>query len=270
MKKTVQSIALGLGVVGLSLSACGGSGGDEETAPAATAAPAPAPAPAAPEEPAGPPHLKFAEMTVYEGTTAIFKIHADGKTEVAAPPAAAGGQPTWSAGPQVAPDGTITFKQQKVARVEQDGTIKNLRSNQVVPVKVGQDTLTAQAGGQEVVLQIKEDGAITVPGAPPDKQLRVEGAADAESRRTAMALLGAIFLSAKVGQQQQQAPGGAAPAPGGQPAPGGAAPAPGGAQPAPGGAAPAPGGAAPAPGGAAPAPGGAAPAQPTPPPKPTK
>jgi hypothetical protein len=267
MKKTVHSIALGLGVLGLSLSACGGSGGDEETAPAATAAPAPAPAPAAaPEEPAGPPHLKFAEMTVYEGTTAIFKIHADGKTEVAAPPAAgaaAGAQPTWSAGPSVATDGTITFKQQKVARVEQDGTIKNLRTNQVVPVKIGADTLTAQAGGQEVVLQIKEDGAITVPGAPPDKQLRVEGAADAESRRTALALLGAIFLSAKV-EQQQAAPPGGAPAPGGtQPAPGGAAPAPGGTQ-------PAPGGATPAPGGAAPAPGGAAPAQPTPPPKPTK
>jgi hypothetical protein len=262
MKKTVHSIALGLGIVGLSLSACGGSGGDGETAPAATAAPAPAPAaPAAPEEPAGPPHLKFAEMTVYEGTTAIFKIHADGKTEVAAPPAAAGGQPTWSAGPQVAPDGTITFKQTKVAKVEQDGTIKNLRTNQVVPVKVGQDTLTAQAGGQEVVLQIKEDGSITVPGAPPDKQLRVEGAADAENRRTALALLGAVFLSAKVEQQQA--------APGGQPAPGGAAPAPGGAQPAPGGAAPAPGGTQPAPGGAAPAPGGTQP-QPTPPPKPTK
>ncbi|HKE13410.1 MAG TPA: hypothetical protein VKB80_00980 [Kofleriaceae bacterium] len=237
MKRNLGGIAIGLGALGLSLAACGGGGDKAETTPA-TAAPAAAPAPTPAEDPAGPPHLKFAEMTVYEGTNAIFKIHADGKTEVAGKPAAAGGAPTWSEGPAVTADGTITFKQQKVAKVDQDGTMKNLRNGQVIPVKVGTDTLTAQTPNGDMVLQIKEDGSIAVPGAPAGQGLKVEGATDPETRRTAMALIGAIFLSAKAEA--------AAPQGGAQPAPGGAAPAqPGAAQPAP--AQPAPAAPAPAP-----------------------
>ena len=217
MKKTLNGIAFGLAVLGLAGIGCGGSGGQEqETTPAATVDPAATPAP----EPAGPPHLKFAEMTIYEGTKAIFKIHADGKTEVAG-----GAEPnvTWGEGPVVQADGTIQFKGQKVAKVEQDGTVKNLRTNEVIPVKIGADTLTASGPGGDVVLQIKEDGTIAVPGAPPDKNLRVEGATDAETRRTAIALIGAIFLSGKASAPAEPAPApapsGAAPAPSGQPAP---------------------------------------------------
>jgi hypothetical protein len=212
MKDTHNGIAFGLAALGLSLAACGGSGSQaQETTPAAPAAPAAAPTPAA--EAAGPAHLKFAEMTISEGTNAIFKIHADGKTEVAGP----GG--TWSEGPAVTADGTISFKQQKVAKVEADGTIKNLRNGQVLPVKIGTDTLTATMPGGEMVLQIKEDGSIPIAGAPPEKNLKVDGAADAENRRTALALIGAIFLSGKASSEPAQPAQPAQPAPGATPAP---------------------------------------------------
>jgi pyruvate dehydrogenase E2 component (dihydrolipoamide acetyltransferase) len=217
MKETLNGIAFCLAALGFSVAACGGGSSSEqpETAPAATNDPAATPQPAAPAEAAGPAHLKFAEMTVSEGTRPIFKIHADGKTEVAG----AGG--AWAEGPAVTADGTITFKQQQVARIEADGTIKNLRNGQVIPVKVGPDTLSAQGPGGEVKFQITEDGTIAVPGAPPEKNLKVEGAADAETRRTALALIGAIFLSGKAQQQPAepaQPSGQAQPAPA-QPAP---------------------------------------------------
>lgn len=200
MKETLNGIAFCLAALGLSVAACGGgsSSQEQETAPAATSDPAAAAQPAAPAEAAGPAHLKFAEMTVSEGTRPIFKIHADGKTEVAG----AGG--AWSEGPAVTADGTITFKQQQVARIEADGTIKNLRNGQVIPVKVGTDTLSAQGPGGEIKFQITEDGTIAVPGAPPEKNLKVDGATDADTRRTALALIGAIFLSGKAQQQPAQ------------------------------------------------------------------
>jgi len=154
-------------------------------------------------------------MTVSEGTTPIFKIHADGKTEVGSggAPAAAGAAPEvkWSEGPSVAPDGTISFKGTEVARIEQDGTIKNLRTGQVIPVKLGTDTLTVQQPGGEMTLQIQEDGTIPVPGAKPEKALHVQGAADAETRRTAIGLVGAIFLSGKSQPPPPPAQSGAAP-----------------------------------------------------------
>ncbi len=209
MKEAFDGIALGLAALGLSLAACGGSNQEQDTTPAAAAAPAPAPAAAAAPAPApaGPPHLKFAEMTLSEGANAIFKIHADGKTEMA------GAAGAWSEGPAVAPDGTIAFKGQQVAKVDADGTVKSLRNGEVLAVKVGTDSITAPNGkGGELVLQIKEDGSIPVAGAPPEKQLKVDGATDAETRRTAIALLGAIFLSGK-GKASSEPPKPAEPAP---------------------------------------------------------
>lgn len=226
MRDTLHGIAFSLAALGLSLTACGGGSKESETMPAATAEPAPA-APAAAPQPAGPAHLKFAEMTVSEGARPIFKIHADGKTEVA------GQGGAWAEGPEVGPDGTIRFKGQEVARIEADGKMKNLRTGEPIPVTVGTDTLTAQGPGGEMKLQITEDGTIAVPGAPPQKNLKVEGAADAETRRTALALLGAIFLSGSSKSQpsqQQPAPQSAQP---GQPAPSGQATQPKPATPAP-------------------------------------
>jgi hypothetical protein len=216
MKTNLDGIAFGLAALGLSLAACGGgSGQDQDTTPAAATDPA-ATAEPPPAQPAGPPHLKFAEMTVAEGPKPIFKIHADGKTEVA------GADGAWSEGPSIETDGTITFKGQQVARIEADGTIKNLRNGQIIPVKIGTDTLTAPGPGGEVNLQIQEDGTIAVPGAPPEKHLKVEGATDADTRRTAIALIGAIFLSGNAQQQEQQQQQPAQPAapaqPSGQPA----------------------------------------------------
>lgn len=209
----MRSTLFGVALSGAVLAACGGGSSGEETTPAATTEPAVAETPA--EEPAGPAHLKFAEITVFEGQNPIFKIHADGKTEVAS----RGATPTeikWEEGPSVQTDGTIVYKAQKVARVEADGTVKNLRTNEVVPVTIGQNTITAKGPGGEMTLTIQDDGTIVIPGAPsPDKNLRVEGATDAETRRTAIAVLGVIFLT---GREQAPPPTSGTPAPAPDPA----------------------------------------------------
>jgi len=199
MKGILKRSAFRLAALSVSLAACGGGSSNQaETTPASTAEPV-APAPATPPPAAAAPaHLKFAEMTISEGTRPILKIHADGKTEVA------GQGGVWSEGPAVAPDGTITFKAQQVARIEADGTIKNLRTGQLIPVTVAPDLLTAQISGNEVKFQMSAEGIIAVPGAPPEKHLKVDGATDPETRRTALALVGAIFISGRTQQQSTQ------------------------------------------------------------------
>src|SRR6185503_17888005 len=76
-----------------------------------------------PPEPPNPPHLEFAEMTLFQGKTAVLKIHADGKTEMYDVKAKA-----LAPGPSVKTDGTFNFKEQDVARANPDGSIKQLPS----------------------------------------------------------------------------------------------------------------------------------------------
>lgn len=157
---------------------------------------APKPADAAkPPEPAGPPHLEFAEMTLFQGKTPVLKIHADGKTEMYDPKAKA-----LAPGPTVKADGTFNFKEQDVARANPDGTIKQLPSGEALPVTVSEAKVVNTSSGAEVGLALAADGTITPigqPAPPPAQAMRLEGATTPAHRKTALAVVGALFLAAK-------------------------------------------------------------------------
>lgn len=151
--------------------------------------------PEKPAEPANPPHLEFAEMTLFQGKTPVLKIHADGKTELYDPKAKG-----LAPGPVVKPDGTFNFKDQDVARANPDGTIKQLPSGETLPVTVTEEKVVNTASGTEVGLSLGADGAITPigqPAPPPAQAMRLEGAATPGNRKTALAIVGALFLASK-------------------------------------------------------------------------
>jgi hypothetical protein len=151
--------------------------------------------PQKPAEPANPPHLEFAEMTLFQGKTPVLKIHADGKTEMYDPKAKG-----LAPGPTVKPDGTFNFKEQDVARANPDGTIKQLPSGETLPVTVTEEKVVNTASGSEVGLTLAADGAMTPIGQaapPPAQAMRLEGAATPGNRKTALTIIGALFLAAK-------------------------------------------------------------------------
>jgi hypothetical protein len=151
--------------------------------------------PEKPPDPPGPPHLEFAEMTLFQGKTAVLKIHADGKTEMYDAKAKA-----LAPGPTVKADGTFNFKEQDVARANPDGTIKQLPSGETLPVTVSEAKVVNTASGSEVGLALAADGTITPigqPAPPPAQAMRLEGATTPAHRKTALAVVGALFLAAK-------------------------------------------------------------------------
>lgn len=148
-----------------------------------------------PPEPPAAPHLEFAEMTLFQGKTPVLKIHADGKTEMYDPKAKA-----LAPGPVVKTDGTFNFKDQDVARANPDGTIKQLPSGDTLPVTVTEQKVVNTSTGAEVGLQLGADGAITPigqPAPPPAQAMRLEGATTPAHRKTALAVIGALFLAQK-------------------------------------------------------------------------
>lgn len=151
--------------------------------------------PEKPAEPPNPPHLEFAEMTLFQGKTPVLKIHADGKTEMYDPKVKA-----LAPGPVVKPDGTFNFKDQDVARANPDGTIKQLPSGDTLPVTVTEEKVVNTSTGSEVGLQLAEDGKISQigqPALPPAQAMHLEGATTPGQRKTALAVVGALFLAAK-------------------------------------------------------------------------
>ena len=145
-----------------------------------------------PPEPAAPAeaHLELAEMTVFQGKTPVYKIHADGTTEI---PKAGGG---FDAGPVIKPDGTFLVKDQPVARVNADGSFVLLPSGEKLPRTVTADNVTADQGGKQIGFALAEDGTLQLIGQPapkPGQELRVEGATTPGQRKTALAFLGALM-----------------------------------------------------------------------------
>jgi hypothetical protein len=148
-----------------------------------------------PPEPPNPPHLEFAEMTLFQGKTPVLKIHADGKTEMYDPKAKA-----LAPGPTVKTDGTFNFKDQDVARANPDGSIKQLPSGETLPVTVSAEKVVNTSSGSEVGLQLAEDGKISQigqPALPPAQAMHLEGATTPAQRKTALTIVGALFLAAK-------------------------------------------------------------------------
>ena len=140
--------------------------------------------------PAGEDHLELAEMTVFQGKVAVYKIHADWTTEI---PKAGGG---FDAGPVIKADGTFLVKDQPVARVNADGSFVKLPSGDKLPRTVTSENVTADQGGKQVGFALAEDGTLSLIGQPPAKpgqELRVEGATTPGQRKAALAFLGALM-----------------------------------------------------------------------------
>ena len=209
MKTTI--ISLGLAAL-LGAAACGGSGSKTETMPAdTTGGTADTTAPAA----GAGMQLKLAEMTLYHDTTPILKIHADGTTELAAmaakPKDGSAPAASWQPGPTIKSDGTFSMNGEDVARIEADGTLRNLKSNDTIKFDVGQDSLSVTDGSTTVTLHLAEDGTLTVEGGPKTMTARVEGATDEGTRRTALVVAASMFLASQPHQTAPEA-GPAAPA----------------------------------------------------------
>jgi hypothetical protein len=194
----VRRLAL---VFGLAAAACGGSQDKGVKSQELTDQPevqyeeGAKPAEAKPPDPPGPAHLEFAEMTLFQLYTAVLHIHSDGKTEMYDQKAKA-----LAPGPVVKADGTFNFKDQDVARANPDGTIKQLPSGETLPVTVSEQKVVNTSSGSEVGLQLAEDGTITPigqPAPPPAQAMHLEGATTPAHRKTALAVVGALFLAAK-------------------------------------------------------------------------
>jgi hypothetical protein len=199
----------------IALAACGGKGDGATTTPTTTVPTAAAP-------------FELGEITVFEGAQAMLKIHADGSTELGGhsgrmelkpgQPASSDSLPVvFKPGPTLKTDGTIEWKGKAVARVNADGTVTNLETNQAAPVTVTADKVTFDEG----TIVLSADGKMTFAGPnakqpTDDKQPRVEGADSPGKRRTVLALVGMMFggeHQVKAEGESTSAPATLAPAP---------------------------------------------------------
>jgi hypothetical protein len=140
--------------------------------------------------------LELGELTLFEGDTAIAKIHADGKSEYFE-----GG--AWKPGPMMKQDGSIEFDGAAVAKVNADGTIVDAKSNSKLPLVVTNDKMTVSGeGSPDFSVEIAETGAISVVGEKqPPKAMRIDGAKTPGQRKTAL-----VFLAMMVGSARASSP----------------------------------------------------------------
>ncbi|MEO8845891.1 MAG: hypothetical protein ABI591_28290 [Kofleriaceae bacterium] len=178
----------------VALAACGG-----KSAPPTTPLP-PATAPAATTT------LELGEVTVYDGSDAMVKIHANGNTEMGGQ---SNGAVTYKAGPVLAVDGTATYEGKPVAKLNADGTVMDLTTNKIVPITVTADKLTINGGGgQTASIVLNADGSMTIPNGGSKAAPRVEGADTAGKRRAVLLMVGLLM-----GGSDHAADSGAATAP---------------------------------------------------------
>ena len=171
-----------------------------------------------PTTPATPPPaattLELGEMTIFDGANAMFKIHANGSTEMGTHKGSMAIEPgktassdslpiVWEPGPTLHADGTIDGKTGPVAKVNFDagGTIVELKTNKTLPITVADDKLTITNNGTSVSAQLAADGNLTVLNPPEGSkkmQIRIEGADTPGKRRTMLALIGLLFAPGEV------------------------------------------------------------------------
>jgi hypothetical protein len=130
--------------------------------------------------------LELGEITLFDGTEVLAKLHADGKTEMFM-----GGSPV--SGPTFKADGTIEFKG-KARRVDADGKLVD-PEGKPPEIHVTADKLTVSWDGKDSGLELAADGTATFFGADaiPGKKVRFEGADTPGKRRTALLLGTAMF-----------------------------------------------------------------------------
>ena len=156
---------------------------------------------------------------MFDGPNAMFKIHANGSTEMGAHKGSMTIEPgktassdslpvVWEPGPTLHTDGTIDGKTGPVAKVNFDagGTIVELKTNTKLPITVVDDKVTITNNGTSVSAQLGADGTLTFLNAPEgskEMHIRIEGADTPGKRRTMLALLGLLFAPGKVATVEQ-------------------------------------------------------------------
>jgi hypothetical protein len=164
----------------LALAACGGKSAAPTT---------PLPPPTAPATTT----LELGEVTLYQGSDAMVKIHANGNTEMGGQ---SNGALTYKAGPVLAVDGTATYEGKPVAKLNADGTVMDLTTNKLVPLTVTADKLTISGAGQTASIVLNADGTMTIPNGGSKAPPRVEGADTAGKRRAVLLMVGLLMGSA--------------------------------------------------------------------------
>lgn len=143
--------------------------------------------------------LALAEMKLIDvnDQNKALLIHADGTIEVE------GKKPA-----KVTPDGKLVALEtgETVLELQADGSIKDVKNNKVLEVKLSADGSVTMG---DKTVSFDASGAL-IGGNPGAGQVRLEGAADARHRRTAMFVLVALTMPSDMAAADAQS---AAPAP---------------------------------------------------------
>jgi hypothetical protein len=182
------------------LAACGGSSSSTSATKATTPAAPGAAAPVASAAATAGLALDLGEVTVYDGDEALFKLHADGTTELGDHQ---GGQLKWYPGPTFKADGTLLVEGETKARLTAEG-IALTGTDNVLPLAVTADTVSVDA----ISFSLAADGALKVSGLDTGgTKLRFEGASP-KALHTGLVVWTALFVLS----QPVAPPAGAAPA----------------------------------------------------------
>jgi hypothetical protein len=134
--------------------------------------------------------LGLAELKFYEGDEVGMKVHADGTIEIKNKSWKQGepAKEEWQQLGTLTSDGKLTHDGQVVGQLDADGSFKGA-DGQVAPFKLDGETLVA--GDKKISIGDKGE----FQGINEGFALRVDGATDASTKRTALLLLGLISSS---------------------------------------------------------------------------
>jgi hypothetical protein len=154
------------------------------------------------------PVLAITELKFYEGDKLGMELHPDGSLRVLDKK---NGVESWKTLGTLAADGSVKpiVPAKPGGKLGADGTFTS-PSGQVAPFKVEADALVI--GDKKLTLGA--DGVFAMNGATANPPVRVEGATDAKSRKTALFVLGIVMMTGvQVEESVEAAPAVPAPAP---------------------------------------------------------
>jgi hypothetical protein len=179
----------------------GACGGGDKPAPAKPV-PEPIakePEPEPPKEPEPPPfELALGDATAWDGKKEVFRMKADGSTEMASTVTKKKKTTTeWKPGPMIKADGTVELDGKAVAQITADGA-KNLETGEPFPIKIAGDEISATGEGDvEVKFVLDAEGNAKVVGGPMDGRTYVIKSEDANVRRTVFLVMGTMQMSVR-------------------------------------------------------------------------
>ncbi len=144
--------------------------------------------------------LKLAEVTVYDGKEPLFKLHADGTTELGTKEAT---EVKWVAGPTFKADGTLLVDGEPKAKLTQAG-IAITGTDKVLPLAIKEDSVSVSDADKQISFSLEADGSLKVAGLDTKgKSFRFEGASP-EALHTGLVVWSALFVLTQ--QVEQPAP----------------------------------------------------------------